>query len=72
MPQSLSPILIHTVYSTKHRLPFLRDSELRGETHAYLAGCAKALDCLPIRIGETGITFTFSQLFPEPSRWPTS
>ncbi|MBG7607623.1 MAG: hypothetical protein IZT59_06310 [Verrucomicrobia bacterium] len=43
MPQSLSRILIHTVNSTKDRLLFLRDPEFRGETHAYLAGCAKAL-----------------------------
>ena len=53
MPQSLSRILIHTVYSTKDRLPFLLDPELRDETHAYLAGCAKSLDCLPVRIGGT-------------------
>ncbi len=43
MAQSLSRILIHTVYSSKDRCPFLRDPEFRGETLAYLAGCAKAL-----------------------------
>ena len=54
MHQSLSRILIHTVFSTKGRLPFLSDPQFRGETHAYLAGCAKTLDCLPVRIGGTG------------------
>ncbi len=49
-PQSLSRILIHTVFSTKTRAPFLHDSAFRDEMHAYLGGCANTLGCLPIRI----------------------
>ncbi len=51
MPQSLSRALIHTVFSTKDRFPFLANHDLRGEMHAYVGGIAKKLDCEPIRIG---------------------
>jgi REP element-mobilizing transposase RayT len=51
MPQSLSRVLIHTAFSTKERAPLLSDTELRGETHAYLGGIAKQLGCDPIRVG---------------------
>ncbi|MDQ8189255.1 IS200/IS605 family transposase [Roseibacillus persicicus] len=51
MPQSLSRVLIHTVFSTKNRLPFLQDVSLRDELHSYLGGCAKRLDCQPVRVG---------------------
>ena len=53
MPQSLSKIYIHTVFSTKNREPFLSDDALRDELHAYMGGIAKKLDCYPIRIGGT-------------------
>jgi hypothetical protein len=36
MPQSLAKILVHTVFSTKDRRPFLRDTALRQEMHHYL------------------------------------
>ncbi len=51
MPQSLSNILIHTIFSTKDRKPYLTDSAFRAEVHAYLGGTAKSLGCLPIRMG---------------------
>lgn len=51
MPQSLARVLIHTVFSTKGREPAFHDPAFRSEVHAYLGGCAKALDCLPIQIG---------------------
>ena len=53
MPQSLSKIYIHTVFSTKNREPFLSDTSLREELHAYMGGIAKQIDCHPIRIGGT-------------------
>ena len=37
MPQSLSQIWIHIIYSTKNRHPFLEDEKIRKEMHAYLA-----------------------------------
>jgi putative transposase len=50
MPQSLSKILIHTVFSTKDRRPFLRDEMLRDELHRYLGGILSRLDCQPILV----------------------
>ena len=34
MAQSLAKILIHTVFSTKERRPFLQDESLRDELHS--------------------------------------
>jgi len=36
MPQSLARVLVHIVFSTKNRQPFLKDQSIRGELHAYL------------------------------------
>src|ERR1043165_4020417 len=51
MPQSLAKILVHTVFSTKDRRPFLRDKPLREELHRYLGGILAHLDCQPLIIG---------------------
>jgi putative transposase len=51
MSQSLSKILVHTVFSTKDRRPFLCDRALREELHRYLGGILANLDCQPIIIG---------------------
>ena len=53
MPQSLSCVHIHLVFSTKNREPFLRNAEIRDEMHAYLGGVSRKLDCLPIIVGGT-------------------
>ncbi len=36
MPQSLSQVLVHLVFSTKHRQPFIRE-KIESELHAYIA-----------------------------------
>jgi putative transposase len=51
MPQSLARILVHTVFSTKERRPWLREAALRQELHGYLGGILKNLDCQPIIVG---------------------
>jgi len=51
MPQSLSKILLHVVFSTKDCRPLLRDGTLRTEMHRYLGGILKGLDCPPIIVG---------------------
>ena len=51
MPQSLATILIHTVFSTKDRRPFLRDRLLRDELHRYLGRILSNLECQPIIVG---------------------
>ncbi len=51
MPQSLSATYVHIVFSTKNRLPFLSDPELRNRVHAYLGGIARNLECHARDIG---------------------
>lgn len=51
MPQSLAKILVHAVFSTKDRRPFLRDKPLREELHRYLGGILAKHDCQPLIIG---------------------
>lgn len=51
MPQSLSAVYIHLVFSTKHRQPFLRDEGLRTDLHSFLGGTSKTLECPPLLVG---------------------
>jgi putative transposase len=51
MPQSLAKILLHAVFSTKERRPFLKDPALREELHRYLGGILTNFECQPIIIG---------------------
>jgi REP element-mobilizing transposase RayT len=51
MPQSLSAVYLHLIFSTKNRESWLRDPELRAETHAFLGGVSKQLDCPPVAVG---------------------
>lgn len=48
MPQSLARVVLHLVFSTKNRVPHLKDPALRARLHAYLAGVLQNLDCEPI------------------------
>jgi REP element-mobilizing transposase RayT len=50
MPQSLSAVYIHLVFSTKERRPFLRDKMVRERLHAELGGISKKLECPPLLI----------------------
>jgi len=51
MPQSLSAVYVHLVFSTKERRAMLRDETLRTNLHAYIGGICKHLDCAPLKIG---------------------
>jgi putative transposase len=51
MPQSLSAVYIHLVFSTKDRIPFLRDGKIRSELHKQLGGISKRLECPPLKVG---------------------
>ena len=51
MPQSLSAVYIHLVFSTKDRCPLLRDKITRDALHSYLGSVSKRLDCPPILVG---------------------
>ncbi len=50
MPQSLARVIIHLVFSTKHRSPVLTE-EIRAELHLYLGGVLRNHDCPPIQVG---------------------
>jgi putative transposase len=51
MPQSLAKVLIHGVFSTKGRQPFLSDAQLREEMHCMLGGILGKLGCQPVVVG---------------------
>lgn len=50
MPQSLSNILLHLIWSTKDRHPWLELGP-REKTHAFLAGAVRRMDCEAYRVG---------------------
>jgi putative transposase len=50
MPQSLSNILIHLIFSTKDRHPWLEPG-IREKAHAFLAGAVRQCDCEAYRVG---------------------
>ena len=50
MPQSLSNILIHLIWSTRDRHPWLEPS-IRDKTHAFLAGAVRQCDCEAYQVG---------------------
>ena len=51
MPQSLARVLVHIVFSTKRRYPFLARKDIRDEMHAYLGGTCKELGCPVLAVG---------------------
>ncbi|MFP4283398.1 MAG: IS200/IS605 family transposase [Opitutales bacterium] len=50
MSQSLSNILLHLVWSTKDRHPWLARG-IREDAHAFLAGVARQCNCQAYRVG---------------------
>jgi REP element-mobilizing transposase RayT len=50
MPQSLSYVLLHVIFSTKERQLFLKP-EIRPAVHGYLATVARNLGCEAYRVG---------------------
>jgi putative transposase len=51
MPQSLSKIWTHLIFSTKQRYPFLSDETIRHDLHKYLASTLKANNCPTLIVG---------------------
>ncbi len=54
MPQSLSAVYVHLVFSTRDRIPFLGEAEILSDTHRYIAGVSKSLDCPALIVGGVG------------------
>ena len=50
MPQSLSRILVHLVFSTKGREPLI-EPDKQARTFSYLAGVLNGIQCPPIIVG---------------------
>src|SRR6187399_3017652 len=50
MPQSLSLVVVHVIFSTKGRVPCLGLS-VRSELHAYLSTVARNAGCEAYRVG---------------------
>ncbi len=50
MPQSLTKLYAHLIFSTKNRHPFL-DDEIRPRVHAYLATIIRSLDSSWVVVG---------------------
>jgi REP element-mobilizing transposase RayT len=50
MPQSLSLVIVHVIFSTKDR-SLLLDAKIRPKPHAYLATVARNTDCEAYRVG---------------------
>jgi putative transposase len=83
MAQSLSQLYVHLVFSTKNRVPFLRDKELRERTHAYLAGTCNNQESPSIIVGgvedhahvlcrlskNLGVAILIRELKRESSKW---
>ena len=51
MPQSLSAVYIHLIFSTKERRAFLKDETIRESLHSQIGGISKKLGCAPIITG---------------------
>src|ERR671918_666743 len=52
MPQSLSKVIVHIIFSTKNREPWL-DSDVRPRIHAYLATICRDLGGEVVHVGGT-------------------
>src|SRR5256886_11162001 len=50
MPQSLSKVIVHIIFSTKDREPWL-DCDVRPRMHAYLATICRDLSAEVLRVG---------------------
>ena len=52
MPQTLSIVNLHRVFSTRNRVPAFRDETLRHDLHACLAGVSNAHGCPAIKANQ--------------------
>lgn len=64
MPQSLSRIYLHIVFSTKNRERLLGGLELQKSLYAYVGATMKNLECTPVEIGGVEDHIHILCLFP--------
>lgn len=63
MPQSLSKIILHIVFSTKYRAPLIF-KEFCSEMYSYLGAVCKSQNCNPIMIGGAPDHIHIASTFP--------
>jgi len=51
MPQSLANVVLHVIFSTKNRRPFLRTPHVRDVMIGYLVGTLRNLKCPSVTVG---------------------
>jgi len=51
MPQSLSAVYLHLVFSTKARRPVFADGDLRASLHAFIGAASREINCPPLQVG---------------------
>jgi putative transposase len=51
VPRSLSNVLVHLVFSTKHRQPYLQTPECRGVMTGYMIGILRNIKCPSLILG---------------------
>ncbi len=51
MPQSFSAAYVHLVFSTKNRIVYLEEKEVRQNLHAYMGGVSREFGCPPELVG---------------------
>ena len=50
MPQSLSKVYTHIIFSTKHRKNLI-DDQIENDLYSYIGGICKDLECNPVQVG---------------------
>ena len=71
MPQSLSKVIIHIIFSTKDREPWL-NRDVRPRVHAYIATICRDLNAEALRVGGVADHLHIVTTYPELSlklRW---
>lgn len=65
MPQSLTRIYLHIVFSTKHREATIDDT-IKEDLHSYIGALCRERDCQPVQIEVIPIMYT--SFVPYPAR----
>ena len=63
MPQSLSKICLHTIFSTKNRRDII-DQNIESHLHTFVAGILINIDCTPMKIGGNSNHIHILNTFP--------
>jgi REP element-mobilizing transposase RayT len=50
MPQSLSKVYVHIIFSTKNHVPLI-DEIIKSSLFEYIGGICRGMECNPVRVG---------------------